>query len=345
MKLSADDLPRHLAKGFAPLYLIYGDAMLLAIEAADTIRLAARVAGYSEREVFIVERNFEWAMLHNSAQSMSLFSTRKVIDLRIPSGKPGLEGGQALQDYCQKINPQQINPDTLTLISLPRMDKAALNSKWFSTLAEASVVIAAEEISLAALPVWIGARLKRQSQTADPDTLEFLAQRVEGNLLAAYQEIQKLALIFPASHLSFEQVKDSVMDVARYDVFKLSEAMLAGDLTRYTHILNGLRAEGTATVLIVWALAEDIRTLGKVLRVLKNSGKNSGNISAALSTVRVWGVKQQLVERAVRRLSLAVVERALMQAAHIDKVVKGLRQGDVWDDLLQLGVRFAQTTR
>lgn len=121
--------------------------------------------------------------------------------------------------------------------------------------------------------------------------------------------------------------------------------MLAGDLTRYTHILDGLRAEGTATVLIVWALAEDIRTLGKVLRVLKNSGKNSGNISAALSTVRVWGVKQQLVERAVRRLSLTVVERALMQAAHIDKVVKGLRQGDVWDDLLQLGVRFAQTTR
>ncbi|MEQ1673669.1 MAG: DNA polymerase III subunit delta, partial [Candidatus Nitrotoga sp.] len=264
---------------------------------------------------------------------------------RIQSGKPGLEGGQALQDYCQKINPQQINPDTLTLISLPRMDKAALNSKWFSTLAEAGVVIAAEEISLAALPVWIGARLKRQAQTADPDTLEFLAQRVEGNLLAAYQEIQKLALIFPASHLSFEQVKDSVMDVARYDVFKLSEAMLAGDLTRYTHILDGLRAEGAATVLIVWALAEDIRTLGKVLRVLKNSGKNSGNISAALSTVRVWGVKQQLVERAVRRLSLAVVERALMQAAHIDKAVKGLRQGDVWDDLLQLGVRFAQTTR
>ncbi|MEQ1814418.1 MAG: DNA polymerase III subunit delta [Candidatus Nitrotoga sp.] len=339
MKLSADDLPHHLAKGLAPLYLIHGDAMLLAIEAADTIRLAARAAGYSEREVFIAERNFEWAMLHNSAQSMSLFSARKVIDLRIPSGKPGLEGGQALQDYCQKINPRQTNPDTLTLVSLPRMDKTSLNSKWFGSLAQAGVVIAAEEISLAALPEWIGTRLKKQAQTADPDTLEFLAQRVEGNLLAAHQEIQKLALLFPTGHLSFEQVKDSVMNVARYDVFKLSEAMLAGDLARYTHILDGLRAEGTATVLIVWALAEDIRTLGKVLRAMKNSG----SISMALATVRVWGVKQQLVERAVRRLSLAVVERALMQAAHIDKVVKGLRQGDVWDDLLQLGVRFAQT--
>jgi DNA polymerase III subunit delta len=341
MKLSTENLPRHLAKGLAPLYLIYGDAMLLAIEAADTIRLAARAAGYSEREVFIAERNFEWAMLRNSAQNMSLFSTKKVVDLRIPSGKPGLEGGQALQDYCQNINPQQINPDTLTLISLPRMDKAALNSIWFSTLAEAGVVIAAEEISLAALPVWIGARLKIQAQTTDPDTLAFLVQRVEGNLLAAYQEIQKLALIFPAGPLSFDQVKNSVMNVARYDVFKLSEAMLAGDLTRYTHILNGLRAEGTATVLILWTLAEDIRTLGKVLRAMKSAG----NINAAISSVRVWKVKQQLIEHAVRRLSLARVERALMQAAHIDKVVKGLRPGDVWDDLLQLGVRFAQTTR
>lgn len=333
MKLSADDLPRHLAKWLAPLYVIHGDAMLLAIEAADAIRLTARTAGYSEREVFIAERYFDWAQLRNSAQSMSLFSSRKVIDLRIPSGKPGVEGGQALQDYCQKIN-----PDTLTLISLPRMDKTALNSKWFGALAEAGVVIAAEEISLTALPAWINARLKRQAQSADPDTLEFLAQRVEGNLLAAYQEIQKLALIFPAGHLSFEQVKDSVMDVARYDVFKLSEAMLAGDTARYTHILQGLRAEGTATVLILWALAEDIRTLGKVLRDLKNSG----NINSALSAARVWGVKQQLVERAAKRLTLPLVERALLQAAHIDKAVKGLRQADVWDELLWLGVRFAR---
>jgi len=342
MKLAIEDLPRHLAKGLAPLYVIHGDAMLLAIEAADAIRVAARTAGYSEREVFIAERYFDWSALRNSAQSMSLFSSRKVLDLRIPSGKPGVDGGQALQDYCQKLSPNKLNPDTLTLISLPRMDKTAMNSKWFGALAEAGVVIAAEEISLAALPAWIGARLKRQTQTADPDTLEFIAQRVEGNLLAAHQEIQKLALIFPAGHLSFEQVKDSVMDVARYDIFKLSEAMLSGDIARYTHILDGLRAEGTATVLILWSLAEDIRTLGKVLRALKNTGQSTNNISAALSAARVWGAKQQLVERAARRTSLAVAERALAQAAYVDKVVKGLRPGDVWDELLQLGLRFAR---
>lgn len=333
MKLSGEDLPRHLAKGLAPLYVIHGEALLLAIEAADAIRAAARAADYVEREVLIAEQSFKWAELRNSAQSMSLFSSRKLVDLRIPSGKPGVEGAQALQDYCR-----QLNPDTVTLISLPRLDKTAQGSKWFTALAEHGVVIAAEEIALNALPNWIAGRLQRQNQSADRDTLAFLAERVEGNLLAAFQEIQKLALLFPAGPLSFEQVKDAVMDVARYDIFKLSEAMLAGDTARYVRILDGLRAEGAATVLILWALSEDIRTLGKVLR----SMQHSGNLSSALRDARVWGVRQKLMERAVRRFNPAIAERALRQAAHVDKVVKGLRRGDVWDELLQLGVRCAR---
>ena len=255
------------------------------------------------------------------------------MDVRIRCGKPGVEGAQSLQDYCQ-----QLNADTVTLISLPRLDKTAQNSKWFTALAEHGVVIAAEEIALNALPAWIAGRLKRQGQSADRDTLAFLAERVEGNLLAAFQEIQKLALLFPAGPLSFEQVKDAVMDVARYDVFKLSEAMLAGDTARFARILDGLRAEGTATVLILWALAEDIRTLGKVLRAMQHSG----NLASALRDARVWGVRQKLMERAVRRFNPAIAERALRQAAHVDKVVKGLRRGDVWDELLQLGMRCAR---
>lgn len=332
MKLSGEDLPRQLAQGLAPLYVIHGEALLLAIEAADAIRAAARTAGYTERAVLIAEPGFEWAELRNSAQNLSLFSTRKLLDLRIPSGKPGIEGAQALQDYCQKLN-----ADTVTLVSLPRLDKTALGSKWFTALSAQGVIIATEEITLNALPTWIASRLKRQNQSADTDTLVFLAERVEGNLLAAYQEIQKLGLLFPAGPLSFEQVKDSVMDVARYDVFKLSEAMLAGDVARYAHILDGLRAEGTATVLILWALVEDIRTLGKVLRAMQSSG----NLASALRDARVWGARQKLVERAVRRFNPAIAERALRQAAHVDKVVKGLRRGNVWDELLQLGVRCA----
>ena len=333
MRISSDDLPRHLAKGLGSLYVIHGDALLLAIEAADAIRIAAREAGYSEREVLIAEQHFKWAELRNSAQSMSLFSSRKVVDLRIPSGKPGVEGAQALQDHCENLN-----PDTLTLISLPKLESTALKSKWFAALEQHGIVIGADEIPLNALPAWIAARLKRQQQSADEDTLAFLAQRVEGNLLAAFQEIQKLALLFPAGPLSFEQVKDSVMDVARYDVFKLSEAMLAGDAARYARILDGLQAEGTATVLILWAISEDIRALAKVSRAMQQSG----NLAGALRDARVWGVKQKLVERAVRRFSPAFAERALRQAALIDKLVKGLRKGDVWDELLQLGVRCAR---
>ena len=332
MRIDSEDLPRHLAKGLGSLYVVHGEALLLAIEAADAIRAAARETGYSEREVIIVEQHFKWA-LRNSAQSMSLFASRKVIDLRIPSGKPGVEGAQALQEHCENLN-----PDTLTLISLPRLEGTAMKSKWFTALEQHGTVVSANEVSLAALPAWIAARMKRQGQSTDADTLVFLAQRVEGNLLAAFQEIQKLALLFPEGLLTFEQVKDSVMDVARYDVFKLSEAMLSGDAGRYVRILEGLRAEGTATVLILWAVAEDIRTLAKVARAMQQSG----NLANALRDACVWGVKQKLVERAVRRFTPAFAERALRQAALIDKLIKGLRHGDVWDELLQLGVRCAR---
>ncbi len=334
MKLSAEDLPRHLAKGLAPLYVIHGDALLLSIEAADAIRAAARIAGYGEREVLTVEKGFQWAELRNSAQNLSLFSSRKLVEVQIPSGKPGVEGAQALHDYCERLN-----ADTVTVVTLPRMDKTGQNSKWFTALAEHGVVIANEEIALNALPGWIAARMKRQGQSADADTLRFVAERVEGNLLAAWQEIQKLGLLYPAGHLSFEQVKDAVMDVARYDVFKLSEAMLAGDAARYAHILDGLRAEGEAMVLILWAVTEDIRALAKVSR----SVQRGGNITAALKEARVWGVRQKSMERAARRFKPATAERALRQAAHLDKVIKGLRPGDAWDELLQLGLRCART--
>jgi DNA polymerase-3 subunit delta len=333
MRLTTENLPQHLAKGLGSLYVIHGEALLLAIEAADAIRAAARNAGFGEREVLIAEQGFKWAELRNSSQSMSLFSSRKVVDLRIPSGKPGVEGAQALLDLCDNLH-----PDTLTLISLPRLDSTATKSKWFAALEQHGTLVSADDVTLAALPAWIAARLKRQGQSADADTLAFLAQRVEGNLLAAFQEIQKLALLFPAAPLTFEQVKDSVMDVARYDVFKLSEAMLAGDAERYARVLDGLRAEGTATVLILWSLAEDIRALAKVSRALQQSG----NMTGALRDARVWGAKQKLLERAVRRFTPAFAERALRQAAQIDRLIKGLRQGDVWDELLQLGVRCAR---
>jgi DNA polymerase-3 subunit delta len=332
MSISSEDLPRHLASGLKPLYVVYGDALLLALEAADSIRAAARAAGYGERETFIAEQHFKWGELRNSAQSLSLFSSRKVIDLRIPSGKPGVEGGKALQDYCANLS-----EDTLTLISLPKLDWTVQKSQWFAALEKHGAMVSADDIPRSALPRWIAARLQRQDQRADEAALEFLADRCEGNLLAAFQEIQKLALLFPAGTLTFENVKDSVMDVARYDVSKLAEAMLNGNATRYTRILDGLRAEGTATVLVLWALSEDIRTLCKVAQAVQRGA----SLDNAMRDLRVRKDKQRLIENAARRFKFTQLERAIQQAARLDKTIKGLRQGDVWDELLQLGLRFA----
>jgi DNA polymerase-3 subunit delta len=331
--VTSEELPRHLASGLKPLYVVYGDALLLALEAADSIRAAARTAGYAERETLIAEQHFKWGELRNSAQSLSLFAERKVIDLRIPSGKPGAEGGQALQDYVANLS-----PDIMTLISLPKMDWSAQKSQWFIALQQHGVMIPADDIPRSALPRWIAGRMKRQEQAADEATLEFLADRCEGNLLAAFQEIQKLALLFPPGQLSFEQVKDAVMDVARYDIFKLSEAMLSGNAARFSRILDGLRAEGTATVLVLWAISEDIRTLGKVLQAVQRGG----NLGDALRDMRVRRDRQGMIENAARRLKFPHIERALQQAARLDKTIKGLRRGDVWDELLQLGLRFAK---
>lgn len=333
MKLTTDSLPRHLASGLKSLYVIHGDAQLLSLEAGDSIRAAARAAGYTEREVLTAERDFRWAALRNSAQSLSLFSDRKIIDLRIPSGKPGVEGGQALQEHCTHLS-----TEVLTLVTLPRLDKSALSSKWFAALEQQGITIAADDIPRSGLPSWISGRLQRHGQSADRETLDFLADRVEGNLLAAWQEIQKLGLLYPPGLLSFEQVKDAVMDVARYDVFKLAEAMLAGNAARYARILDGLRAEGTATVLILWALTEEARTLVKLL----NGIQRGGNLSGLMKEARVWGARQELMQKAAGRIRLSQAEMALRHAAKLDKVLKGLRAGDAWDELLQLGLRFAR---
>ncbi len=334
MQLTSEALPRHLASGLKPLYVVHGDALLLTIEAADSIRLAARNAGYTERDILIAEQHFKWDELKNCAQSLSLFAERRMIDLRIPNGKPGVEGGAALQDYVTHLN-----DDVATLITLPKLDWTAQKSQWFSALAQHGVMICADDIPRNQLPDWLAARLLRQHQSTDKATLEFLADRCEGNLVAAFQEIQKLGLLFPAGELSFDQVKEAVMDVARYDIFKLTEAMLSGDTARYAHVLGGLQAEGTATVLILWAISEEIRTLGKLLQATLSGV----NLRDAMRDARVRRERQGLIESTARRLKLLHIERAIGHAARLDKMIKGLRQGDVWDELLQLGLRFAKS--
>ncbi|WP_334190327.1 DNA polymerase III subunit delta [Noviherbaspirillum sp.] len=337
MQLKLDALDAHLARPLSPLYVIASDEHLLALEAADKIRKTARAQGLTEREVLVVERSFKWGELLAANQSQSLFGDRKLIELRIPTGKPGKEGGQALQDYVKALS-----PDNVTLISLPKLDWATQKAAWVGALQQAGVYIDIPLVERTQLPAWIGQRLAAQRQDADRQGIDFIADRVEGNLLAAHQEIQKLALLHPEGKLSFEQIHDAVLNVARYDVFKLNEAMLAGDTARLVRMIEGLKGEGEALPLVLWAMAEEIRTLLK----LKSGMAQGRPVGALLKEYRIWGPRERLMEPALRRLKLSTLQQALQEASQIDKMVKGLRAkafaGDPWDALLQLGLRVAR---
>jgi DNA polymerase-3 subunit delta len=337
MQLRMDALDAHLTKSLASLYVITSDEHLLALEAADKIRKTARTQGFSEREVLTVERSFKWGELLAANQSQSLFGDKKLIELRIPTGKPGKDGGQALQDYAAGLS-----PDNVTLITLPKLDWAAQKAAWVTALQQAGVFIDIPLVERAQLPAWIAARLAAQRQSADRLCMDFIADRVEGNLLAAHQEIQKLALLYPEGKLSFEQVQDAVLNVARYDVFKLNEAMLAGDAARLVRMLEGLKGEGEALPLVLWAVAEEIRTLLK----LKTGMAQGRALAMLLKEYRIWGARERLMEPALRRITLSALKTALQEAAQIDKMVKGLRAkafaGDPWDALLQLGLKIAR---
>lgn len=337
MQLRIDALDAHVAKPLAQLYVITSDEHLLALEAADKIRRAARQQGYTERDVLSVERSFKWGELLAANQELSLFGDKKMIELRIPTGKPGKDGGAALQSYAKNLS-----PDNLTLITLPKLDWATQKAAWVASLQQAAVYIDIPNVERAQLPAWISQRLAAQGQSAERASIDFIAERVEGNLLAAHQEIQKLGLLHEPGKLSYEQVQDAVLNVARYDVFKLSEAMLAGDPARLVRMLEGLKGEGEALPLVLWAVSEEIRTLLK----LKAGMAQGRPLGALMKEMRIWGPRERMMEPALRRVSLPVLEKALQEAAQVDKMIKGLRAkahaGDAWDALLQLALTICR---
>ena len=281
--------------------MIASDEHLLALEAADKIRKAARAQGFTEREVLTVDRHFKWGALIAASQSMSLFGDKKLVELRIPTGRPGREGGQALQEYAANDN-----PDTLTLVTLPRLDAQTQKSAWATALQKAAIYIDIPVVDRQQLPAWIIGRLAAQKQSADRLAIDFIVDRVEGNMLAAHQEIQKLGLLYPEGKLSLEQVQDAVLNVARYDVFKLNEAMLAGDRARLVRMLEGLRGEGEPLPLVVWAVSEEIRTLLKL-----RAGMDQGRpLSMLCKENRVWGQRERLIGPALNRLSMTKLKSA-----------------------------------
>ena len=349
MLLRPEQLSAHLKRELRPVYIVWGDEPLLAQEACDTIRAAARAAGCSERQVHTVAgAHFDWSSLLGAAQALSLFSDRQLVEIRIPSGKPGKDGSEALQRYCESAQ-AGAGRDVITLVQLPRLDRSQQSSAWFSALDRTGVSVRVDPVERKALPQWIAERLARQGQqvaagSTGQQALAFFADRVEGNLLAAHQEIQKLALLYPAGELAFEQIEAAVLNVARYDVFKLGEAVLAGQAARALHMLDGLQAEGEAPVLVHWTLAEDIRGLKRVKDAL-GAGKP---LPLALREARVWGAKERIFERAVTLLSETTLAH-LLDAAHVcDGLVKGLKHPewplDPWQALRRLVLLLVQET-
>ncbi len=350
MQLAAPQLTQHLQRGLRSLYTLHGDEPLLIQEAADAIRLAAKQQGYTERTVHTAAgARFDWSEVLAAGGSLSLFADKQIIEVRIPTGKPGKEGSPAIQQLAQSA---QNNDSTLTLFVLPKLDKMTRTGAWFAALESFGVTVQIDSIERRVLPQWIAQRLQAlhlcvKAGEEGERTLKFFAERVEGNLLAAHQEMQKLALLLPgnADHpreLSFDEVEAAVLNVARYDVFKLSEAVLAGNQARVQRMLDGLQAEGEATVLVHWALSEDIRTLQR-LRSLMDDGKP---LPMALQEARVWGLKQKLFERILPRLS-SVDAANLLHAAHqVDGIVKGLKQpgwpSDAWVALHQLAMMLCK---
>ncbi len=297
MQLRPEQLAAHLEKPLAPLYFLHGDEPLLVIEAADAIRTAARKQGFEEREVIVVGTGFKWDDLFMAAGNMSLFGGSKLVDLRIPSGKPGREGSEALQRYIGTLG-----PGIVTLITLPELDWQAKKAAWVTALSNAGVAMECNAPPPARLPQWIAERLARQQQSASRPALEFIAAHVEGNLLAAHQEIQKLGLLHPPGEISLEQVEAAVLNVARYDVSDLREALKNRDTVRAVRTLEGLRGEDAAPPLVLWALATEARAVAATPTKL----------------------------------------RGLLHAAKIDRMIKGLARGDIWDEFLQLALKITR---
>ncbi len=327
MELAQSQLKQHLRKSLASLYLLIGDEPLAQTESLDLIRQTARQSGADERSSFIVERSFNWQSVQKFGQALSLFSSQRLLEIHIPTGKPGTEGGKILKELAKNHI-----PDTTMIIILPALSYEAKKSVWFNALQNTAVTIELNEVAASQLPQWIASRLALQNQKTDQASLNFMSHQVEGNLLAAHQEIQKLGLLLPEGELSAEDISNAVLNVSRYDAFQLGEAVLAGDAERTSRILQGLKDEGEQAVAVINPLIWILRPLVRI----KHAQKRGQNINQAMTAARIFGDRQNLARKAVSRLSLRQVEAALQKLCDIDRIGKGVMLGDAWLELSRL---------
>jgi DNA polymerase-3 subunit delta len=332
MRLKPEQLAAALQKDLAPVYFISGDEPLQMGEMADAIRAAARKSGYDSREVLVADSGFSWNELMETAGSLSIFTDKKIIDLRLPTGTPGTEGSKALIDYCERL-PE----DTLLLITAAKMASASLKSRWFQALDKAGCVIQVWPLEGQDLIRWLQQRMQRRGLQAEAEGIRVLASRIEGNLLAAAQEIEKLYVLYGPIQLSNQQIFDVVADSSRFDVFKLMDSVLAAKVGRIFKILSGLQAEGVAAPVVLWALAREARVLIKIKQALAQ-GQNK---ALAFKNNHIWDKRQQLVSDALNRLGDSDLNSILTLSAKADRQIKGRQPGDPWETLLAVCLMFA----
>ena len=335
MWLKAEQLPSALAKQLVPIYFLSGDEPLQLGEAADAVRQEAKRRGYESRELLTVDTSFSWTDFMQAADSMSIFSEKKVIDLRIPSGKPGTEGSKALVNYCARL-PE----DTLLLITAGKLEKSAKKSKWVTTLEKHGVAIQVWPLAGNDLVKWIQQRMQLKGLSTDKVGLRIIAGRVEGNLLAASQEIEKLYVLYGQGQLSEQQIEEAVADGSRYDVFNLVDAALSGRIERVLKIHSGLQHEGIAAPVVLWALTREIRNLIHIKQKLAvGQPRNS-----VFMQHQVWDKRQQLVTHALNKLNQQGLMKMLLVAAKTDRQIKGAEAGDYWESLLEISLMLAGAT-
>lgn len=324
----------------APLYVLMGDEALLVAEAGDALRAAAARAGYIDRQTLIMDARGDWSAVLAETQSVSLFGDRRLIEIKLPSGKPGKVGADTLARLAAQAE-GSTDPEILLVVHLPRLDRATRESKWAMALLKSSVVADIAPIDRSRLPAWIGARLARQNQRTDNPTLQWMADKVEGNLLAAHQEIQKLGLLYPEGEIVAQDIERAVLNVARYDVFGLRDAMLAGDAPRTVRMLEGLRAEGEALPLVLWAVGEEVRVLARIAQ----ARQDGQDVAGLMRKLRVYGVHEKLAMQALGRVPAKSWPMAVQHAHDVDRLIKGLivpgRLADPWEEMMRLALRVA----
>lgn len=338
MKLNASQLEPHLQGELASLYFLSGDETLLVQEAADAIRDAARAQGYSEREVMHVDRSFDWSSLNDAGDTMSLFSEKRIVELRMPTGKPGDAGRKALLAWVER--PPE---DTLLLIITGKLEASVPRAKWFKTLEAAGASLTIWPLETSRLPGWVGARMRERGLQPDAAAVELLAQRVEGNLMAAAQEIEKLQLLHGEGKITVDDIDEAVVDNARFDIYRLVDTALSGDAAHTQRMFNRLQEEGIEPVLLLWVIGRELRSLaGMASECAGGGGRPSDSaVEQVMTRYRVWQKRKPLIKKALQRSGPRRWQGLVLVAARIDRVIKGQLAGNVRDELLQLCLALA----